>query len=202
MSPDDPFDYSNLIDVGTTDQQMLEQAQQGEDLSWKTMVRQYGPMIYQIARRFGLQPADAGDLVQTVLMELMRSLTKFEREQKGSFRRWLKIITRNKIIDYQRRRDQQGVGFLDEHIASVLPEQEPEVFYPTELQLRLQEVIDTVRKTVSETTWEAFELMQLGMETSEQIGARLGISADAVRMAKRRVLIQIKLLLEKTKNGE
>ena len=46
--------------------------------AWHEFVELYEPLIYGIGRRHGLQPADASDLVQDVLVAVANSIERFE----------------------------------------------------------------------------------------------------------------------------
>ncbi|QDU78450.1 RNA polymerase sigma factor [Polystyrenella longa] len=191
-----PLTDSQFVFPGSTDSRLIQGAKDLDANSWKTLVEDYGPMIYQIARRSGLQPTDASDVAQTVLVELTKSLHKFDRKNRGSFRRWLKVITRNKVIDFWRRQDTPPQALHVNDIPAVQTPVYSDEVTLNDRQMQLLDILSQVRRVVSEQTWQAFEMMQSGLETSESIGKRLGISADAVRMAKRRVLLQIELLLK------
>ncbi|MAT16088.1 MAG: hypothetical protein CMJ46_12555 [Planctomyces sp.] len=181
----------------STDEAMLERARNRDEESWTTLVRTYGPSVYQAARRAKLQPVDAADLTQVVLIELLRSLSKFERGHKGSFRKWLRIIARNKLIDFVRSR-QDPMKLESDFPEAIWPSpSDPDACLPTDRQIQMKEVLDDIRQSVSSNTWQAFEMMEAGLETSEEIGQKLGMSAAAVRMARRRVVLQVKIMMDR-----
>ncbi len=71
--------------------------------AWNEFVEIYQPMIFGIARRRGLQHADAAEVTQEVMSRVARSIHKWEPDRsKGTFRGWLYRITRNLTIDYLR----------------------------------------------------------------------------------------------------
>ncbi|MEZ6044214.1 MAG: sigma-70 family RNA polymerase sigma factor [Planctomycetaceae bacterium] len=164
------------------------------------MVKTYGPLIYKYARSVGLDPNEAADISQTVWMQLLRSLPSFQRKQRGSFRRWLRVVTVNKVNDFyeqkqklveaERIRNTQSLGQIDLSDESASPA------ILSERQLKLQLILQRIQQEVSPKTWEAFELMMFGEKTSVEIGTILELSPDAVRMSKRRVLDKIRQLWE------
>jgi DNA-directed RNA polymerase specialized sigma24 family protein len=76
----------------------------GDPDAWARFVALYMPLIYSWGRRVGLQEQDADDLVQDVLLALVRALPSFQYDRHKSFRRWLRTITLNKWRDRCKQR--------------------------------------------------------------------------------------------------
>jgi hypothetical protein len=73
---------------------LLERLRQaGQPSAWAQFVKLYTPVLFAWARRLGLQPQDAADLVQGVFTVLVRRLHEFEYDCRQSFRKWLHIVT-------------------------------------------------------------------------------------------------------------
>ncbi len=72
--------------------------------SWQQFFDQYWRLIYSFARRSGLSPSDAEDVVQEVVTEVFKALPTFNYERtRGTFRAWLRKITQHKIADHLRK---------------------------------------------------------------------------------------------------
>ena len=70
-----------------TPSSLLERLRQPfEPESWARFVSLYTPLIYAWARRVGLQEEDAADLVQDVLVTLLKVLPTFNYDRQQSFR--------------------------------------------------------------------------------------------------------------------
>src|SRR5438045_9641942 len=68
--------------------------------AWDDFVAVYAPLVYRLARRHGLQPADADDVVQEVLTAVARSGEAWlKRPDRGPCRAWLLRIARNLSIN-------------------------------------------------------------------------------------------------------
>ncbi|QDU80086.1 ECF RNA polymerase sigma factor SigE [Polystyrenella longa] len=177
--------------TGSTDSQLIRGAQAEYDHSWSMLVETYAPLVYQTARKTGLQPDDASDITQDVLLQVYRSLSDFQPRNRGSFRKWIKVITRNKIVDLCRKQHLEvNLRELDELETRVHPRKESNSVFLNKRLAGIREIIAQVRETVSEKSWQAFESMLSEVETSEEIGQRLGMSDAAVRLAKHRILAQ------------
>src|SRR5437588_288356 len=89
----------------TTSPTLLDQLRQPyQPEAWARFVNLYAPLLLGWARRQAFQEADAEDLVQEVLVKLVRALPTYQREAGQSFRGWLFIVTLNQGRDYRRRR--------------------------------------------------------------------------------------------------
>ena len=79
--------------------------------AWDEFVTIYGPVVYRLALRQGLQAADADDVVQQVFAAVAQSVHQWlEKPQRGRFRGWLLTIARNIAIKTLIRRPTGGVG--------------------------------------------------------------------------------------------
>ena len=76
--------------------------------SWLEFYNTYWKLIYNVARKSGLKDADAQDVVQETVLTVLRKIKEFEyNRDKGSFKGWLKVITRSRIMDHWRKSSRQ-----------------------------------------------------------------------------------------------
>ena len=59
-------------------------------------------MIRALCLKWGLQPSDADDVAQQVLLKLLTAMKKYRYDSTASFRGWLKTVTHNAWIDFVR----------------------------------------------------------------------------------------------------
>src|SRR2546429_525045 len=78
------------------------------DACWQEFHDIYRNLIHGLARKEGLNDADAQDPVQDVMAMVAKEMPRFKYDPaKGSFKAWLLRITRNKSIDYLRKRGRE-----------------------------------------------------------------------------------------------
>lgn len=80
---------------------------------WRRLHDLYFPLIQSWLLRVPEIGHEAADLVQEVLLVLVRELPSFERQRDGAFRSWLRQITLNRIRAFQktrRKRPLAGAG--------------------------------------------------------------------------------------------
>ena len=93
---DDPF---------RTSESLIIRLRTGQDqTAWIQFAAIYTPLLHRWASGFKLQSADVDDLVQSVLLVVVKQIPEFEYDRSGSFRSWLKTIAVNKAMEAFRRR--------------------------------------------------------------------------------------------------
>ncbi|MDZ4849554.1 MAG: sigma-70 family RNA polymerase sigma factor [Pirellulaceae bacterium] len=96
--------------------------------AWDEFVLVYGPVLFRAARRQGLQPTDADDLVQEVFSAVAKQVGDwFQRDDRGRFRAWLLRIARNIAVNLLTRKPFGATGVGSDNsdcrlaVHSVLP---------------------------------------------------------------------------------
>jgi len=174
----------------TTSISLLQQLRQAPGAeAWERFVRLYTPLLFAWARRRGLEQHDAEDLVQDVLIVLVRKLPEFQYQPGRSFRGWMRTILLNKWRD---RRVGGKAAPLD---SGVEPEAPPDDNAFEEREYRLYVLGQALRMMVADfevATWQAcWETVVCG-RSAQDVAAELGITVNAVYLAKSRVLARLR----------
>lgn len=75
-----------------------------DQLAWEEFLATYEPTLRRVLRSKGVQSADADELIQEVLLTVLRSIPTFQSNQRvGAFRRWIATILQTKLLDFRRR---------------------------------------------------------------------------------------------------
>src|SRR5262245_26878695 len=175
-----------------------------DELAWTEFVEIYTPFLRQLARRRGLQDADADDLVQEVLHTVAGAIDRWDPDPaKGSFRGWLFRIARNLAIDFvaAQRRQPRGTGDANMTLRlEDLPAPDPEASARFDEQYRdrlLQWVAERVRGEFSQLVWQAF--WQAGVEgkSAAIVAEALGLTIGTVYQYKSRVVTRLRREVER-----
>lgn len=172
--------------------------------AWEEFLKRYGPRIYAWCRRWNLQPADAEEVTQNVLLKLVAKMGSFTYDPSRSFRSWLKTLAHNAWVDYLQSVQNRGVGGNDSHAVQRLESiaarddlvQRLEAEFDQEL---LDEAMTRVRGRVEPQTWEAFRLTSMEGLSGAQAAERIPMKEAMVFIARGRVL---KLLREEVQKLE
>jgi RNA polymerase sigma-70 factor, ECF subfamily len=170
--------------------------------AWEQFARIYRPVIFRLARRRGLQDADAHDLSQQVLMSVASSIEHWERNDESvRFRHWLRRVTRNAIVNALSRspRDRAVGGSSVQELLDREPDladasasdtdREFEIEYRRELYLR---AADIVRVDIQPDTWRAFELTVIDGQSIELAASQLSKSIGTIYAARSRVMRRLR----------
>jgi RNA polymerase sigma-70 factor (ECF subfamily) len=179
---------------------LLERARtRADNAAWERLVQVYRPWILGWLCRHGLPHSDAEDLTQEILLVVMRELPHFQHnERPGAFRNWLRKIIVHRLQDFlrsQRYRPQPGGD-------SALRQSLDQLEDPGSVLSRhwdrehdrhvVRRLLALLEPDFQETTWQAFRGVMLNGETPAAVAARLGISVNAVLLAKSRILARLR----------
>jgi RNA polymerase sigma-70 factor (ECF subfamily) len=169
--------------------------------AWQEFVARYRPLVVAVARRLGLQEADAQDVAQEVLVAFVQAYRqqRYDRD-KGALRSWLRGIAWNKVHDVLRRRGREPVPVADRTDATGLLDQVPDpraesVWAEEWGRAVLRQCLEEVRLEVSPQTYEAFVLLALREWPARRVAGHLQVSEDVVYQSKSRILKRVRELL-------
>jgi RNA polymerase sigma-70 factor, ECF subfamily len=187
----------------STSVSLLERAKAQDAAAWDRIVDLYGPMVYGWCRREGLQEADALDVGQEVFRSVYSHLAGFRRDRPGdTFRGWLRTITRNKILDARRGRNRPVGGGEAVALLAQLPATPPDpAEEDSERTAILRRAVELVRDDVEPRTWTAFWQVAIEERPVDEVAAALGISTNAVYLAKSRTLRRLNDLFGEIVDG-
>ena len=190
-----PFGFlSQPLYMNTTSRSLLLRVSDSTDsAAWERFVELYAPMIHLWAMKQGLRESDAADLVQDVLATLVTKLPEFQYDKSRRFRGWLYTITLNRARDWYRRKSNQQSTGLELFAESIAGDAAESVFEENEYQ---QFVVHRIREIMEcefeESTWKAFWLNVADGKSAPEVSGLLGMSENAVRLAKFRVLKRLR----------
>lgn len=177
---------------------LLRLRDRGDDQAWSQFVEIYKPLIYQVARRKGLQDADAADVVQEVLRSVASALHRDAYDPaRGAFRPWLYSIVRNLTINNlaSRGRGPRGSGETEVMLSLAQhPERDADsdLF---ELEYRrglFQWAVERVREEFSPLAWQAFWRTGVEGQPPGAVAEALGTTIGTVYYYKSRVIAKIR----------
>lgn len=177
---------------------LLRLRDSGDHDAWVEFVSLYEPVIYRILRRTALQDADALEVLQDLFLAVNRNVGRWEHgTERGSFRGWLRRVTRNLVVSWVRRqRRQVTTSSLD---LDALLETQPAIDGPetVEFERELRRALfhkasEQIRGEVRPQTWQAFwEVAVLDVSVADT-AIKLGMTTGAVRVAKCRIIARLR----------
>ncbi len=178
----------------STSLSLLSRLRAGDPESWRRLNDLYRPLLRAWLRPRGLQPADVDDLTQAALAVVFKRLGEFQHNGRpGAFRTWLRGIIGNVLRDHHRaagRRAGWAAG-LDAEVED--PASELSRAWDAEHdRYVLRGLMGLVRPDFAHETWEAFRRTAIDGESTAAVAADLGLTPNAVRVARTRVLARLR----------
>ncbi len=175
---------------------LLDRLADGPDSpAWAEFNRVYTPLLRAWLRPHVLQPADADDVVQDVLLVVADKLPGFRPVRPESFRAWLRAILGYRLkTHWKRARRRPTAGGFERLVAGLEDGQ-------SELARRLDEehnrhvvgqLLEDIRPHFQPATWQAFWRTVIVEESVVRVAADLRLTANAVFIARSRVLKRLR----------
>jgi RNA polymerase sigma-70 factor (ECF subfamily) len=177
---------------------LLERARANDPAAWRRLVELYAPLVRFWCRRGGVPDQDGEEVSQEVFAGAAGALGQFRRDRPGdTFRGWLRVITRNQVLQYFRRnRGRPRAEGGSEALAGLEEVADPlagcAADETEEVGQLYRRALEQVRGEFEEKTWQAFWYAAVEARPPADLAGELGMSAAAIRQAKSRVLRRLK----------
>lgn len=165
-------------------------------IAWSQFVEIYQPVIYRLARRRGLQDADALDLCQRVFISIAGAVEDWDARDEGPrFRNWLNRVARNAILNAITRVKPDratGASSVQDMLLEI-----PDSDMATEIlrESRMEAFRWAARQVQTEfsaSTWTMFLETTINGRSVGDVAAALGNSSGAIYVARCRVMQRVK----------
>lgn len=170
-----------------------------DDASWRRLIDLYTPLIRNWLRRHAMQDQDCDDLVQEVLSVVVRRLPQFEHSGRpGAFRTWLRNITGYCMRDFWRGQRYRPTATGDSNFQQLLAQMEDpdsglSQLWNKEHDLHVtRRLLEMLQSQFEPRTWTAFRRVALEGASPDAVAAELGVTVNAVFIAKSRVLARLR----------
>lgn len=163
-----------------------------DESAWADFEHRYSAQIQRWCRRWGMQPSDADDLTQDVLLALSKQMHKFQYDPNGRFRAWLKTIAYRTWADFLTQQKRRAAMSGDTAIVQLLDSQDVQDDFFRQLEEEwkrelLEKAMNEVRQRVQPHTWETFQLLVRDGLSGADAAERMGMKVGAVWVAKSKV---------------
>ena len=174
---------------------VLDRLRDANDHSaWSSFMERFRAPIAAFSQKMGLRPSDAEDVTQETMIAFLESYRQeaFQRGR-GRLSHYLFGIAHNKILAARRkiatREAQVSLSEDGTSFWSALPDSgaAQELWEKEWRQTILAQCLEQASREVSPQTFEAFRLVVFGNRTPADVAAELGMTRNAVFIAKHRV---------------
>ncbi len=150
-----------------------------------------------------MQGYDVDDVCQDVFSSVAKSIVRFQKlNHRDGFRGWLRTITRARLADFVRRTTNSPRSPGGDEAHQFLSQlSEPVRNAETDAGEReasrdvFRQALEMARNGVEERTWQAFWRTTVDELNATEVGDELGMTSAAVRNAKSRMTIRLRIEL-------
>ncbi len=184
-------DYTQLSDA-----QLIAACRTGDEAAWDALVSRYERLVYTIPLRYGLTPAEADDVFQSVWLKLLERLPTLRQPERVAA--WLVTTTRRACWDRRRGADHERVD-------TVAPESLPEERWvdelsPEEIVIRYERH-QAVRRAIERLEERCRRLLRYlyydpTHPTYAEIAEKLKMPVGAIGPTRARCLQKLRRMLE------
>lgn len=186
--------------MSVTSATLLERLRDPRDTdAWGRLVALYAPLIRVWAERLNVRGADADDLVQEVMAVVVRRFPDFVHpERPGAFRGWLRAIAANCARTMWKARKMNPTAPGGSDFGSYLARLEDPAdnfarAWEREHDLHVtRKLLERIKSDFEPRTWELFGRFVLDGLSADEVASEVGVSANAVYIAKSRVLARLR----------
>jgi RNA polymerase sigma-70 factor (ECF subfamily) len=188
-----PLESGNSTSLG-----LLERVKAKDQVAWAQLASLYAPLVDHWCQRAKLQDADNADVRQEVFKAVARKIEDFQYDRPGnSFRGWLHRITQRRLCDHWRK-NRAGPLIGDpealEHLQRL--QSQPVDSDPgsktEETEILYRRALELIQRDFEAQSWQAFWRTVIENQRPKEVAIDLGITANAVYLAKARVLARLR----------
>lgn len=178
------------METATTITWLDRLAEGGTDADWHRLWEDYAPLLKRWTARTGIQAFAQDDVVQEVLVVVVRKVNGFDNRGHGAFRAWLRGILAKQLAAHFRRAsvhtelDLNAVADPASDLGRRWDREHDEHVIGRALR--------AVRGDFADRTWRAFHRQMIDGLNAKDVSVELGVSVNAVQLAKNRVLRRLR----------
>jgi len=167
----------------------------GDCQAWGDFLLQYEGFLIRFVRRLGVRSDDAPDVVQEVMLKLVKTLPGFAYDRsKGRFRDYLQQVTRSSIADWVKRHHKRREVVVGAEILAAL-ESRPETdrcWQECFENSALEVVHARVRAKSNPIPWDCYVRHVVKRQPAEVVAEVLSLSANQVYVYASRIKAKVR----------
>jgi len=167
-----------------------------DSAAWSRFVRLYSPLVLKWIRNLGIESNQAEDLVQEVFLVLLHEIPTIAVKPPNSFRGWLRTITLNKCRDWFRQQKRLTNALVLDKIEKAVDDPNVLMSEQEYCAYLAQSALELMRQSFSEKTWRACYEHVVQGRSAIDVAEELGLTVNAVYLARGRVLSRLRTELD------
>jgi RNA polymerase sigma-70 factor, ECF subfamily len=183
----------------TTRSSIIARAAKGDT---RELARLYLPVAFAMARKLGLSKADAEDVTQQVVLELLELMPRFRYDRaRGRFKGLIKKIVWSRTIDLRRASARVDLCEQLDDVGDVSVDFDA-LFEREWKKAQWNAALERVRRLVKPSTYQSFQLFVLQQRPIDEVAKTLGLTRNQVSQNKRRVMQHLRACIEESEREQ
>ena len=194
--------------ASSTSKSLISRIRANDGGAWERLVELYAPLVYYWCREARVAEADSADIAQEVFRAVALHVATFKKsDEVGSFRGWLRVITRNKVNDFLRKLERtphvvggsEAQARLAELPAAAVSSENVAAASSSDADSEralyrtlFQRALKLIRAEFEERTWQAFWRVVVDDQPATEVAKELDMRPGTVRVCKSRVLHRLR----------
>ncbi|MFN0206633.1 MAG: RNA polymerase sigma factor [Planctomycetota bacterium] len=166
----------------------------GDHDAWREFDERYRDLVARYCRTRGLQPSDADDVRQMVMLRLVESMKAFEYNPlKGKFHRYLGTIVANAISRFKQKKSAEPAA-LDSNTPQRADEFDESAWEREWENAHIRRALATLQHSFAPKSLQVFYRLLAGA-SSETVANEFNISVEAVHKIRQRVRAEFEITI-------
>lgn len=140
---------------------------------FKTLIKEYHPLLYKVCRSYTDNSVDFEDLYQEILIQVWKSLNRFKGDSKLST--WIYRVALNTALTYQRKQKKKAIPIQEIQYAII---QEDTILEKREKEQQIELLYTCIRALKKEE--RSIILLHLEGKQYDEIAEIIGITTSNV----------------------
>lgn len=167
--------------------------------AWRQFVALYGPIVYRLAKKKGLDRDMADQITQDFFIRMTEVMPRFQYQPgRGRFRSWVMTVALNEIRRHWRESDARGralEAYEKQQLQGEADEDDVRHWWQSaEATSLLHLALDQLKKDVPAEHYEIFGALVIRRESGEDVAARFKKNRNQVYSIKFRLLAKLRAI--------
>jgi RNA polymerase sigma factor (sigma-70 family) len=179
---------SSICETSTS---LIQRLGRQEPRAWEDFATKYTWMMRSWLRSWEIPTQDAEDILQDSCLRVFRNIHRFQHQGHGSFRAWLKKVSRSCWLQVVRKSAYIARAEQSQLDLTRFMSEETLVSIDNQIDLLIEHelfeyALQRTRRYFNDSTWNAYRLTALEGCSGASVSEQLGMSIDAVYKNKER----------------
>lgn len=176
---------------GAEDERLVQECLSGSEEAWNRLIDKYKRLIYSVPVKYGFSSEDAGDVFQTVCVDLFTNLAKLRKIE--SLRSWLITVATHKCFHWKKHQRQEvELDAMEQEVAEEIAAP-PQMLEEVEQEQMVRDAIERLSPRCAQMVRMLF--FEQPPVPYTELAKRLGLATGSIGFIRGRCLDRLQKIL-------